>query len=693
VVTLRLETCEATARGEQSEALLDRRMAWLDQTRRAWLACRMTADSISRGWRRPSGWLRLGVLLFAAAVAGCRPPAPSPEAPDAGGSTCGGDNLEACLPRPVLPSWVCPPGWLAEPAYQPHDDERPSSFVAHSICAPPPLPRSCGPGSMPVVGAAACAPIGAPCPAGPWPSDLPTNQRILYVSPGAAGGDGNSPQAPLGSIAAAQMLAAAGQPTIIALAKGTYDERVYLSGPITLWGACAAETSVRFLLDSEIFATVLISGADGAVVKNLSVTGPRLGIRIESAAVLSGIEVHDAVVAGVVVGSGATATLNDFVVRRTQSRPSDRQLGVGLQVFQGATVNLTRTLFEGNRMAGVMVLDADAGVTAADLAVFDTRPTEADGLLGIGLLLQNQAVAAVSRAAFEGNATAAILVAGSTATLEDVVVRDSVSNRQGDGMGLYLHSAGKATVQRALFERNQSLGVYVRGATLTLTDAVVRDTREIADGTLGGGITVTDDGSLQLSRSVLDGNRTAGLDVEDAQAHVTVNQVVIRQTQPRSADGVGGFGLQLISGCQVEVDHSVLEYNRQHGILVGGNASRLQLRDSWVTDTLAVGSPFGHGMGCQNPSACSLTRTLVAHNAGVGVLYSKAVGVLADSWVVANTVGIHAQLGSSLETGALEPATLAPGEVFVRDDTVFLENLTRVGSGSLPLPTLLNHGP
>ena len=73
---------------------------------------------------------------------------------------------------------------------------------------------------MPVINKEGCQTIGRVCPTGQWPTDLPTDTPILYVSPGGDG-DGMTPANPMGSIQSAHDSAPDG--AIIALAKGVYD--------------------------------------------------------------------------------------------------------------------------------------------------------------------------------------------------------------------------------------------------------------------------------------------------------------------------------------------------------------------------------------------------------------------------------------------------------------------------------------
>jgi hypothetical protein len=548
---------------------------------------------------------------------------------------------------------------------------------------PPLLAATCAKGTRPSASDTRCVPIGAPCPAGAWPENLPSGVRALYVANGGTG-DGSSPSAPLGSIAAAVAKAGA-MPTVVALAKGTFTEEVTLTGPVTLWGACAAGTTVAAPSPDEVSPTVTVFG-DHARLVNLSITGPRIGVQLSAVATLEGVEIHDAAVCGLLVNNGATATLSGVSIHDVASRPSDRQLGEGVQVSDRASLTFTGGAVERTRMVGIVALDADARVELTDVVVRDTDTMEADGSLGAGVTLQDGASGHLTRVVLERNHTAGVLVGGAAATLEDVVVRGTRTGNADTGQGLYVHTGGTAEVRRGLFDDNQNAGVYVRGSDAGLFDVAVHDTQEAADGTQGLGVVVVDDAHVTLEGGVLEGNRSIGLDVEGST--VGARRLVIRRTVERSFDQLAGWGVQ-VDNARLDLDESVVELNQQHGVMVGGASSVFTLIDSWVTDTAQGHSPYGHGLGCQTPCRCDVQGSLVAFNAGAALLYSKARGVVESTVVLGNGVGIHAQLGSTLEQGWPRGATPDAGVVGVSDDTRFLENVTRIGTGTLPLPSIV----
>ncbi len=60
--------------------------------------------------------------------------------------------------------------------------------------------------------------------------------------------------------------------SVIALARGVYDEPIDLEREVTIWGACVSETIVTQEDPSNSRATIVVEGS-GTVVKNLTISG------------------------------------------------------------------------------------------------------------------------------------------------------------------------------------------------------------------------------------------------------------------------------------------------------------------------------------------------------------------------------------------------------------------------------------
>jgi hypothetical protein len=210
--------------------------------------------------------------------------------------------------------------------------------------------------------------------------------------------------------------------------------------------------------------------------------------------------------------------LTDAVVQDTESRESDRHFGRGLNVQDGAAVEVRRGVFERNRSEAVAAFHADTSVTLEDVVVRDTQSRESDRQWGRGLNVQEGAAVEVHRGLFERNRDVAVVAtqAGTSVTLEDVVVRDTQSresDRQG-GRGLSVQQRAVAQVRRGVFERNLdgTVVAFDAGTSVTLEDVAVRDTlsRE-SDGLFGTGVGTYGGGHAELRSFLVTGNALCGI--------------------------------------------------------------------------------------------------------------------------------------------------------------------------------------
>jgi len=299
-------------------------------------------------------------------------------------------------------------------------------------------------------------------PAGDWALDLPAGASTLYVEVGApVGGDGTR-AAPFARISDA--LAVAGDDAVIALSKGTFDESLTVGRPLTIWGACVAET----LLAASTSPTLRLSLRGGTKVGNLRVSGTGWGISIVSNAApvtLEAVVVDTPVGIGVNVDPGAGLIARDLVVRDVRSDGAGAG-GYGLEASGGVSVELTRASFERGRTVAFHVAGAGTLLSATDLAR-DTRGEQSSGMAGYGMQISQGARVELLRTAISGNRTAGVylLDAPSELLATDVVVRDTLAREANDegGTGLDVIGGARATLSRAVFQRNHQLGQRAAG--------------------------------------------------------------------------------------------------------------------------------------------------------------------------------------------------------------------------------------
>jgi len=530
----------------------------------------------------PRPWLLhaapLGTALL---LTGCGSPG------EQGGGGGAGGNDDACLaPNRIVGDQCLAPGV--------QDDGCLAGEVGldDGTCLPIDLPtEDCPPGQMAVPGEMACHPV-MDCGTGRW-GTIPVDAATVYVDAAYAGASSDgSEQQPYTTISSA--VAAASPGALIAVAAGSYEEDVSITKPVRLWGVCP--DLVQIVGQGNAVGPLLIlSGASGTEVVGLAATTDAspltVGVSGAEDVILERLWIHDA--------SGR---------------------GVNVEDALGPTsLTLRHTLVEKNRELGLFV--ATSAVALDGTVIRDTLPAQGSFNGGVGMSVQGNpatgdpATVMVSASLIERNQDAGVLVAGSSATIEGTVVRDTLPRQsdQGSGRGINAQpnpatgTPAIVTVSTSRVERNHEVGVYVSGSTATIEGTVVRDTLpQQSDLSSGRGINVQADpdtaapSTVTLATSLFERNHDLGVYVSGSAA--TIGGVVARDTLPRQSDQTRGRGIGVqadlftAAPATATISASLVERNHDVGIIVAGAAATIEgtvVRDTMprVSDAL-----FGDGI-------------------------------------------------------------------------------------------------
>ncbi len=326
---------------------------------------------------------------FGEIAGGCAPRPPHGTLLDdcPGGVLAGEDDFfvgGVCMPH--LPDWDCAQGWRPAPGFTDDEgnDDPPEGMAQFTVCQPGTPPDDCPPGWMPRIGESDCVRHGIECPPGDqiWHDEAAIRAQapdhdgpIAYVSPdGDDDGDG-SRRAPFVRIG--QAIVEAGDGGIVALASGTYAQRMIIASRIAVVGSCVEATTIAAPGDDDVVATVTFSGnsANGQL-SAVTVTGDRPGIVFRDTQrpnLVARVAVSSSTVVGVnVTGPQRDVTFEDLVIRDTRADPAGG-FGRGLNVQDGASVDARSLFVAGNREVGVAVSGAGASLTLRDALIHDTR--------------------------------------------------------------------------------------------------------------------------------------------------------------------------------------------------------------------------------------------------------------------------------------------------------------------------------
>jgi len=562
-------------------------------------------------------------------------------------------------PEPPAPPALgpCPEGWRSVPD---------ADFPEIVTCDPWPASgrKACTGDEAQFPGRPDCERLGTACPAGDFADDLPA-AGVLYVRAGAAGGGDGTGGNPFGTIADALAVAAEGG--VIALSKGTFDEALTIDSSVTLWGACIAETTVASSDPSTVEATLAFE-ATGATVRNLRISGERIGVDVSGSSAdpvrLENLVVEGASALGLQVRSRGSLDAQGVVVRGTRADGS--AFGWGLQARSGAEVTLEGVVFEGNRAAAIVVGEAGTTLTATGLAVTGTLPRESDERFGMAIQAVSGAVVTLGESVLEENRSLEIVAAGpgtsvavTRSTLRQTEAQES--DRTG-GFGVNVTDGASVSLNRTSVLGNRASGLLVElGAALDATDVVVADTRaRERDGETGTGMQVYTGGVAVLERTAILRNLTAGIAAQDPATEVVATDLVVAGTLPQAADDDAGVGLSLLAGARGDLTRAALEGNRTIAILASGAGTSISLVDVAArgTQSLATTLDFGYGLQLDDGAVAAIERLVVERSRGAAVLFTGAGTTLTGSDLrVFDTqsleasgrqgTGIEAQLGAS----------------------------------------------
>ncbi|RLB48515.1 MAG: hypothetical protein DRJ42_23050 [Deltaproteobacteria bacterium] len=528
----------------------------------------------------------------------------------------------------------CPEGW----------HEVLGGAVTECDPYPPEGPEACDAGEAHFPGEPGCRPIGDACPTGDYATSLPTDGPVVYVKAGApAGGDGSlaAPYAGFSDVPWFSLRA----PTVVALAKGSYEGVAPLGAGMTVTGACARETVVTGFSTMVPSALGVTGPGEPAVFENLTVRGtPQRGVAVGEGTRMSLRGVLFDRVRGLGIfaqGDGAVVTLSDVVIRDTQpSGLPTFEYGIGIFLQLGARLEATRLIVEGNRGIGVAVTHG-ASASLTDSVVRDTVSRDSDGGGGRGINVQAGASFEGTRILVARNRTIGVFLidADSEVTLTDAVVRDTESRESDgeDGRGITVQGGALLTATRLLVANSRDVGVFVgqTDARVVFTDAVIRDTQVPASGAhLGRGLNIQGGGRVEATRFVLSGNVEGAAFVASPESYLSVTDALVQDTVSSPVDPEAGGGVSVQFGAHFEATRMVVTNNAGHGLLGVSEGTFLGLSDVVVRDTQprANDGRFGRGLIGQSGARVEATRLEVDRSFEVGVMaIADAVVVLTDT--------------------------------------------------------------
>jgi len=392
---------------------------------------------------------------------------------------------------------------------------------------------------------------------------------------------------------------------------------------------------------------------------------------------------------GVFCSDGASCTFEDSFVGNAETTLASAGTGRGATSARDGHLTLRRTYLHGNNDVAMTTFNPGSTLLAEDVVVDDTGP-DSTGWFGIAVSAEGDGQFTVRRALFVGNRDAAVNVDGfggksAFGELEDVTIRGTQPRENGNaGVGIRAWTVGRLVATRVVVEDHFESGIMVTtpGSSAVLNDVVVRGVRPNSrDGTMGFGIEVSGGAQLEVNRvRVIEASAT-GLIADGLGSELTGEDIEVIGTQP-SGTGRGGHGVSGQNGAQLAMGRLRVGDVYEFGLVAvgGGTVARvsgLTIAGVNLSMCAETGCPgdyvFGSGV-IGADAIVDLSDFLIEGCAVCGVRVDRAGQVdLVDGAVQGNPIGACVQVdGYDLDR--------------LNAGVSYRDNETNLNATSLPVP-------
>ncbi len=437
---------------------------------------------------------------------------------------------------------------------------------------------------------------------------------------------------------------------------------------------------------------------DGTLGHGVNVQAQGASATLTSCALVDNREIGLAV-----LDAPATATVVRSLIRDTQRSPNGLAgLGVGALVGNGASLAFSGTALVMNHQAALVAGRGGVAVGDGSLLAFTQRnAADPDAPLVQGAVAESAGRLELSRSSVFENEGVGVYAWGagddggvpSQATLTQCLVRDNRPpmprpGETGNGAGLMVDEGASATVIGGGLVRNLTAGILAdTRASVAVEDALVRGNLVNGQGQTGRAVNVQGGASATVTRSALVENHEMSVFVGDADSSLRLTSCLLAHTQP-DAYGYFGRAAEVVSGT-LSIEDSALLDSHDVGVHALGPTARAVVKGSLLDGVVPIpDGRFGYGAMAREGGQLELDGTWVRRASAVGVVFAQgAAGALRRSFISDHPVALHVQDLVLVEVDGA-PALPDAGVVAVSRDTEFVDDLVRLGAGTVPLPPI-----
>ena len=392
--------------------------------------------------------------------------------------------------------------------------------------------------------------------------------------------------------------------------------------------------------------------------------------------------------------SGASLLMSQSVVRDGHPLGTSNGFGWGVYGSNLVTIGIDQSAIVGNRGFGVLLNSTSAASAAkGTITASVVRGTAIDpgnvSAVGIGVESNKSTLDIEQTTIADSSGVDVYGSEGSVKMTGDTLLGTSSADPTVLGpIGLVLYGA-TATLQ-SLAIVGASAGAEIEGATTAeMDDSLIDGTKTsskgyyVSNNYVGVGIFVETAAQITLKNTTIENAHTAGL---ITLGQTTATGLVVLGTRA-GGDGIGGRAVSSQGGATIAIAGSAFLDNIETGVLAA-QGSTLTLTDSTVDQTgLDEAGRFGIGvLLADDQTTATISSTTLRRGAGPGLAVSASGATVTSCAVLDNAIGVSVQGGSSLVEGL---GNGDPQTVAISNDTIFVGNATRVGSGDIPLPPVL----
>ena len=489
--------------------------------------------------------------------------------------------------------------------------------------------------------------IAEACGLGTW-GNLPVDGDTVYVNVEAEPDGDGSESAPLTSIQAGLDAAGDAGSSLVAVAAGTYSEKLSLikkHDGVHLAGRCKQLVKLNPNLGDPLLAGIRVNAKGGSVR-------------------LSGITVRKSNYVGVMVLSGK-ATMTDCTISKSAS--------VGAAAFKDSMkpseLTLERCVLKENASFGVMTY-WDGLVHLIDSTVSESQPDKGD--YGWGVNVHSGGLVRLTRSIVTNNTGAGVRTdgVGSSVTVEDSTIEYTLPEAKSglQGFGIYAFEGASVSVSDSLIQHNKRHGIFadLPGTSIELTNVTIQNTEGDSEAESGSGIRITGGATLNATDSLFTGNVSGGLEVNyggtatlescefvenekmggfamGAGTRLSLNNTVIRDTRVQvdatTEEGFfTGYGLLAQDGGSIEATNSTITGNTTIGVLAYSPNTVVTLDNTTVSHTLPDEKMMqgGPGVSSQNGAELVLMNSIVSDNIGVNAYARDGARIVLDNTTLEN---------------------------------------------------------